>query len=97
MLGGRTGFEHRERNAGAFEPFLACGLWYSTAAIQRGLDEIEALIETVAAKGDVGGLFPYRLNPVVRSNHVLAPDLEGAHPDELRKIVHCAFDGESGL
>src|SRR5438552_4592757 len=97
MFRRRPGFQHRKRYARAEEPVLARGLCCPTAALQRGLDEIETLIEPIAAECDIGRVFPNRLDPVVGPDHVLAPDLKRAYPEQLRKVVHGAFDGEGGL
>ncbi len=73
------------------------GFGSAASARQRLLDEIEALIDSVAANHHVGRIFPDRLDPVGVVDLVLAPDLEGADAQHPREIVEGAFDGKGRL
>ena len=74
-----------------------CRLWQAPSARQRLLDDVETLINSVAAHHHVGRIFPDRFDPVGVADLVLAPDLEGAHAEHPCKIVEGAFDGEGRL
>jgi hypothetical protein len=45
------------------------------------------LVEAVAAEADIGRIFPDRLDPVGGPHHVLAANLERAHPEQPRQFV----------
>src|SRR3954470_13279694 len=97
MLGGGTRFHHGDRDAGPFQPVIVFGLAQPPAALERLLDEIETLIDAVAAELDVGWVLPDRLDSVGLPYLVDAPDLERVHRQQLGEIVDGAFDGEGGL
>ena len=70
----------------------------AAAAGERLLDEIETLIEPIAAEDDVGRVLPNRLDPSrPRRIMFLRRISKGSSPEQRRKIVHGAFDGEGGL
>src|ERR1700746_4009400 len=89
---GRRVLEHRQRNADTLGPLVAFWLWKAAAFGQCTLDQIEALVEAVASEADVGWILPHRLDPVTRSDHVLAPDLERVDAQQPRQIVDRRFD-----
>ena len=98
VLGRRAAIQHRQRDARALRPFIARpALGCRRQPPMRLLDEIQTLVEPVAAEIDVGRVLPDRLDPVVGPDHVLAADRERAHPDQPRKVVDRAFDRESRL
>ena len=76
VLGRRAAFHHRQCNAGALRPVISFGFGSATLRRQGVLDEVEALIEPITAEIDIGGIFPYRLDPIARPDHVLAANLE---------------------
>jgi hypothetical protein len=97
MLGRRSTIQHRQRDAGALHPIIPRGLWVAAAGCQGLLDQVEALVEPVAAETGIGGVFPDRLDPVGGPHHVLAANLEWAHPEQPPQFVDRAFDCERGL
>ena len=97
MLGRRTAFEHGEPDAGAFRPFIALGLRRAASLGHRAFDDIHALVEAVAAEAGVGGILPYRFDPVARPDHVLAADFERIDFEQLCQLVDRRLDRESRL
>jgi hypothetical protein len=84
---GRRVFEHRQRNTGTLRPLITFGFWKAAAFGQCVLDKIEALVEAIASKADVGWILPHGLDPVIRSDHVLAPHLERVGAQQPCQIV----------
>ena len=58
----------------AFQPFVAVGFGLAPAAGEGLFDEIEALIQPVAADHAVVREGPDAVNGIVRPDHVLAPE-----------------------
>ena len=97
MLGRRAGIEHRHRHAGALHPIIAGGLWLAASRRQTLLDQVEALIEPVAAEGYIGRVFPHRLDPVLGPDHIFAAKFQRAHGKKSRQLVHRGLDSEGRL
>ena len=74
------------------------GLRRAAAAGQRLLDEVEALVEPVAAEVDVGGVLPDRSRSSRPGRTMFLRRIaNGSMPEQPRQLVDRAFDGEGGL
>jgi hypothetical protein len=78
VLSRRPAIKHRERHTDALHPLVSTRLQRPAFGCKRGLDQIEALIETIAAEFDIADVFPDRFNPVLRPDHVSPPDFKRA-------------------
>jgi hypothetical protein len=97
MLRRRAAIEHGERDAGAFGPVISVGLGKPATGGQSRFDQVETLIEAVAAKTDVARILPDRLDPIIGLDHILTTDRERIHSEQFTQFVNRAFDSESGL
>ena len=84
-------------DAAAFQPFVAVGFGLAPAAGEGLFDEIEALIQPVAADHAIVRERPDAVNGIVRPDHVRAPDREGVDPQLAAQFVDGGLDGERGL
>ena len=78
-------------------PVVAVRLLDAVALLQLLFDDVEALVDAVAAEARVARLLPDRFDVVARPHDVLAPDLERVDAQRTRQLVHGAFHGEGGL
>ncbi len=66
-------------------------------ALECGFDQIEALVESVAAVEHVGLRFTGCDHRIARPHHIAPADVEWVHADRAREFVDCRFDRENGL
>ena len=78
----------------AFQPFVAVGFGLAPAAGEGLFDEIEALIQPIAADHAVVREGPDAVNGIVRPDHVLAPNREWVDTQLAGQLVDGALDGE---
>ena len=92
----RHGIDHGERRAFADEP-VRRGRRQAVAAAQRVVNQIEALVEAVAAVDHVVGGFVRADHLVARSHDVAATKFERLHADGAGDLVDRRFDGKARL
>src|SRR6202007_2808298 len=76
MLSGGHRAMHREGNAFTFQPVAAGGPLHAVAPGQSTLYQVEALVESVAAKLSVGGGGALSHHLVSRAHHVAAAECD---------------------
>ena len=81
----------------AFQPFVAVGFGLAPAAREGVFDEIEALIQPVAADHSVVREGPDAVNGIARPDHVRAPDCEWVDTQLAAQFVDCGLNGERRL
>ena len=64
----------------------------AVAAFQCGLDQIQALVQSIAAKFGVGDPRAVGDHLIARLNHVDPPKFEWIHLEAARELVHRGFD-----
>ena len=58
MFGRRAAIEHRERDAGPFAPLLSGRFVKAASRLQGRFDQVETLVQPIAAETDVAWIFP---------------------------------------
>ncbi len=97
MLGGRSAILRVNGNAAAFPPFVAVRSGLAPAAGEGFFDQVEALIEPIAADHAVVGKGPDAVNRIVRLNHVLAAHRERVDTQLAAQLIDGRLDGERRL
>ena len=97
MLRGRGTVLRMDGDAAAFQPFVAIGFGFAPAAREGLFDEIEALIQPIAADHAVVREGPDAVNRIARLNHVLAPHREWVDTQLAAQFVDGRLDGECRL
>src|SRR5580658_952738 len=97
MFGRRAAIEHRQRNTGPFEPLLSGRFVKAASRLQGRFDQVQTLIQAIAAEPDVGWIVPDRLDPVVGLDHVQTANSERVHPEQFTQLVDRGFDGKKRL
>src|ERR1700720_3616214 len=97
MFGRRAAVEHRQRDTGPFEPLLSDRFVHAASRLQGRFDQVETLIQAIAAETDVAWIFPDRLDPIVGLDHVQTTNRERVHPEQFTQLIDRAFDGKSRL
>jgi hypothetical protein len=95
VLGRRRGVVHRHGHPAAHEPVVTLGR--RVAGGQGLLDQVETLVEPVAAVLNVLRIFAYGNHRVAGANGVAAAELEWIQVQRAGKLVHRRFDGEDRL
>ena len=97
MSAGRHGIDHGQRNAFADQP-VGGEFCRRCRSLHRALDQIEALIEAVAAVEHVGMLGARRRpHRIARLHDVAAADFERTDAEALRQFVDRGFHRKQGL
>ena len=98
MSKGRNGIDHAECDALPDEPIGGSWRRQPAAALERIVDQRQALIETVAAIFDI---VPFvragRDHRIARLHHVARAKFNRIHAEPPRQLVHRQFNGKIGL
>ena len=97
MLRGRSAVLRMDGDSRAFQPFVAVGLFLAPAACERFFDEIEALVQPIAADHAVVREGQMLCTGSCGLHHVLPPDRERIDAQLAAQFVDRGLDGECGL
>ena len=85
------------RDSRTFQPILALWLFLAASTGERFFDQIETLVEAIAAHSRIVRRGPDAMHGIVVLQHVLPADGERINPEFATQFVHRAFNGKRRL